>query len=189
MNAPFLPGVGHLGVVEFRGGEKMDPRIEKMLTAHGDLALLGRVRRAAESYPDLIGLMQRGYHAGLTCGGVFECAHCGEPLLAPWHPDGPYDEDVEKGPDVLLTETEGETIFLCPCCFSRAVDAWIKVREGFQTVTAEEEQLAAYLRADDRVASKVGLCGMARYATGDVSAADVEYLESLGEENSGDGPS
>jgi hypothetical protein len=59
--------------------------------------------------------------------------------------------------------------------------AWSKVG----LVTPEEKALLGYLRADTLVAARVGLPGQAICASGDLSASEIEYLEGLLDEDSG----
>jgi hypothetical protein len=152
----------------------MDPRIQDLLAAHGDLALLGRVQRAAETFPDLLRFLRRGYREGLACGGVLECRHCGTPLMAPWHPDAgePCAANSAFLPVLMLDERgfEGEVHALCLECDARA---WaVRVKTGgedyyghqadsgvvaIHDLTEEERQLLGYVDADDQGAAKMGL--------------------------------
>jgi hypothetical protein len=152
----------------------MDPRIKDLLAAHGDLALLGRVQRAAETFPDLLRFLRRGYRDGLPCGGLLGCRHCGAPLMAPWHPDAGElcAADSPFMPALMFDERgfEGAVHALCLDCERRA---WaMRVKTGGEDIyghradsgvvalhdlTEEERQLLGYLNADDQGAAKMGL--------------------------------
>jgi hypothetical protein len=152
----------------------MDPRIKDLLAAHGDLALLGRVQRVAETFPGLLRFLRRGYRDGLARGGVLECRHCGTPLMAPWHPDAGELCAANSAflPALMLDERgfEGDVHALCLDCEGRAWATRVKTGGAdiygnradsgvvaLHDLTEEERQLLSYLDADDQGAAKMGL--------------------------------
>lgn len=133
--------------------------IVALLADHGDVEKLPLVLAAIEAHwGDVHEYLRVGYAAGLDCGGLWQCEHCGDPVEDPAHPC------CNVGCHMLDDGSGVGDAILCEVCYEAALDARRKIvvedvtdddgevvstHEDDSALTDGEQTLAGYLNRDD----------------------------------------